>query len=225
MRARSYTLSMQGVRWGRNLRARSSALSMQGVRWGINLRARSSAQTVQGVRVEQMTSVVNKLATRTLPSSSAGPRARVVRLVLALRRALRRPTTRTDPRVLPPRPYPPVIRRAVLPALAASEHAVHVKVVNLEEQLHQLSRRVLHARLPFLRRRLGRVTRRARRVQVLRQPPEPDPALGGQQVEIAALLHVAPRRSKVISLGHVHEIRVQVEHHARFHVPAVQPMP
>jgi len=36
-------LSVQGVRWVRNLRARSCALSVQGVRWGINLRARSCA--------------------------------------------------------------------------------------------------------------------------------------------------------------------------------------
>jgi hypothetical protein len=48
--ARSYALSVQGVRWEGNLRARSSALCVQGVRWGINLRARSSAPSVQGVR-------------------------------------------------------------------------------------------------------------------------------------------------------------------------------
>ena len=44
LRARSCTLSVQGVRWVSNLRARSSALLLQGVRWVCNLRAQSSAQ-------------------------------------------------------------------------------------------------------------------------------------------------------------------------------------
>ena len=45
LRARSYMLYMQGVRWVSNLRARSSALSVQGVRC-INLRARSCRSLV-----------------------------------------------------------------------------------------------------------------------------------------------------------------------------------